>query len=66
VLQRRRFKQKQSLEHRLVAQAARLREEASALPPGIERDALLGRAEQVESAVHMSQLLTLSDSKPNS
>jgi hypothetical protein len=64
--QRRRFKQKQSLEERLVAQAARLREEASALPPGTERETVLGRAEQAEAAVHMSQWLNLPGSKPDS
>jgi len=64
--QRRRFKQKQSLQERLVAQAARLREEASALHPGMERDTLLSRAEQAEAAVQMSLLLNSQGSKPTS
>ena len=64
--QRRRFKQKQSLEDRLVAQAARLREEASALPEGIERETILGRAEQAEVAANMSQWLSLPESGPKS
>ena len=64
--QRRRFKQKQSLEDRLVAQAARLREEASALPEGIERETILGRAEQAGVAANMSQWLSLPGSGPKS
>ena len=64
--QRRRFKQKQTLEDRLVAQATRLREVASALPEGIERETILGRAEQAEVAANMSQWLSLPGSKPNS
>jgi len=65
VQRRRRFKHGQSLEDRLVEQAARLREEASALPPGPERETILRRAEQTESAVSMSQWLSLPGSKPN-
>ena len=47
---RRRFKQEQPLEERLVAHAARLREEAVTIPPGTVRDAILKRAEQAETA----------------
>ena len=54
---RHRFKQKQSLEERLVQQATRLREEAKALPPGAAREAILGRAEQTETGAQMSQWL---------
>jgi hypothetical protein len=54
---RHRFKQKQSLEERLVLQATRLREEAKALPPGAAREAILGRAEQAETGAQMSQWL---------
>ena len=56
-MQRRRFKQKQSLEERLVRQATRLREEANALPLGAAREAILGRAEQAETGAQMSQWL---------
>ena len=54
---RHRFKQKQSLEERLVLQATRLREEAKALPPGAAREAILVRATQAEIGVQMSQWL---------
>ena len=53
---RHRFKQKQSLEERLVLQATRLLE-AKALPPGAAREAILGRAEQAETGAQMSQWL---------
>jgi hypothetical protein len=43
------FKQKQSLEERLIQQATRLRKEAKALPPGAAREAILGWAEQAET-----------------
>jgi hypothetical protein len=60
---RRRFKQKQSLEERLVEQAARLRQEAGALPHGVAREETLSRAAQTEAAVQMSQWLNLPSSK---
>jgi hypothetical protein len=56
---RNRLKQNKSLEERLVAHAARLREEAKALPPGTASDALLRRAEQADTAaMGMSQWLS--------
>jgi hypothetical protein len=55
---RRRVKQTQSLEIRLSSEAARLREEARKLPPGIEREELLRKARQAETASHMSEWLT--------
>ena len=64
--QRRRFKHKLSLEDRLLAQAARLREEAKALPPGIARDSILVRAEEVEAAASMSQWLNVPAAKRSS
>ncbi|MDN3273822.1 hypothetical protein QWJ07_06180 [Frankia sp. RB7] len=54
---RRRFKQNQSLEERLIEQAMRLRQEAIALPDGIAREETLSRAAQTEAAVQMSQWL---------
>ena len=57
-MQRRRFKQTQTLEERLGEEASRLREEAKALPPGIERDQLIRRARQAETASRMNQWLT--------
>jgi hypothetical protein len=56
-MERRRFKQTQSLELRLAEEARRLREEAKLLPPGIVREALLRRARQAETGSHMSEWL---------
>ena len=55
---RRRVKQTESLEMRLSAEAARLREEAKELPHGIKREELLRKARQTETASHMSEWLT--------
>jgi hypothetical protein len=54
----RRFKQTQTLEERLGEEASRLREEAKALPPGIERDQLIRRARQAETGSRLNQWLT--------
>ena len=54
---RRRVKQTESLEIRLSAEAARLREEAKKLPQGIKREELLRKARQAETASHMSEWL---------
>jgi len=51
--------QKKSLEARLAEHAARLREEAKALPPGAAREAILRRAEQAETGAEMSDWLRL-------
>jgi hypothetical protein len=55
---RRRFKQSAPLELRLGEQAERLRKEARGTPPGIEREKLLRRARQAETAAHMQEWLT--------
>ena len=47
---RRRFK---SIEDSLGEEAAQLREEASALPQGIERDHKLRKARQAETGAHI-------------
>ncbi len=57
-MQRRRFKQGAPLELRLADQAERLRKEARGTPPGIEREKLLRRARQAETAAHMQEWLT--------
>ncbi|WP_246557796.1 hypothetical protein [Bradyrhizobium liaoningense] len=54
---RRRFKQTQSLEERLVAAAAKLREQADLLAPGPLRDEVLKKARQAETGSHMSDWL---------
>ncbi|WIW49897.1 hypothetical protein ML401_20260 [Bradyrhizobium sp. 62B] len=55
---RRRFKQTQSLEERLAAEALRLRAKAEEAAPGIERDHLLRQARQCDTGSHMNQWLT--------
>jgi hypothetical protein len=57
-MERRRFKQSAPLELRLADQAERLRKEARGIPPGIEREKLLRRARQAETAAHMQEWLT--------
>jgi hypothetical protein len=54
---RRRFNYTESLEQRLANEAQRLRKEAKGTPPGVERDRLLRRARQAETASHMSKWL---------
>ena len=57
-MQRRRFKQTQSVEERLSEEAKRLRAEAKLLPPGTQRDVLIGKARQAETASRMNEWLT--------
>jgi len=57
-MQRRRFKQTQSLEERLSEEAKRLRADAKLLPPGAVRDELILRARQAETGSHMSEWLS--------
>ena len=54
---RRRFKQAQTLEERLAEEAKELREVAATLPPGPTRDAVLRKAGQDETAIHMTEWL---------
>lgn len=54
---RRRFKQEHSLEVRLTEEAKSLRDEASGLPPSIEKEELLKKARQAETGAHMSEWL---------
>ena len=57
-MQRRRFKQIAPLDQCLSQEAERLREEAKGTPPGIEREKLIRRARQAETAVHLQEWLT--------
>ena len=57
-MQRRRFKQTAPLDQRLTQDAERLRKEAQGKPPGIERERLIRRARQAETAAHMQEWLT--------
>jgi hypothetical protein len=56
-MQRRRFKQTTPLDQRLEEQAKRLKE-AQGTPPGIEREKLVRRARQAETASNMQEWLT--------
>ncbi|MBH5367854.1 hypothetical protein [Bradyrhizobium glycinis] len=54
---RHRFKQVDTLEARLAAEAERLREQANLLPPGAARDEILRKARQAETGSQMSEWL---------
>jgi hypothetical protein len=49
----RRFKQNISFHDRLATWANQVREQADSLPPGPERDALLKKASQADTAAHL-------------
>ena len=50
---RRRFKQENTLQDRLVSFAKEARQKASLLPPGAEQDALLDKARQADAALRL-------------
>ena len=56
--ERRRFTQTISLEGRLADEAKQLRKQAQGTPPGIERERLVRRARQLETACRMNEWLT--------
>jgi hypothetical protein len=58
MIKRNRRKQTQSLEQRLDAEATRLREQAKFLPAGFEREQVLRKVRQIETASHMTEWLT--------
>ncbi|HUN95079.1 MAG TPA: hypothetical protein VMU69_02430 [Bradyrhizobium sp.] len=62
--ERRRFKQTEALENRLTEEAAKLRKEALGTPPGVERERLLRRARQAETASRMNEWLTSPGMQP--
>jgi hypothetical protein len=53
VKRRRRFEQQVTLQDRIAAWAKEVRAKAAALPPGPERDALLKKARQAETALNL-------------
>ena len=57
-MERCRIKQKTSLEERLANQAERLRKQAKTMPAGAERDDLIRRARQNETAANLNAWLT--------
>jgi hypothetical protein len=62
--QRRRIKQTVSLQERLASWVRDIRERAAAMPPGPERDALLRKAGQAETACHLDEWINSSGLKP--
>ena len=58
-MQRRRFKHILSFPERLDQEAERLRAEAEKLPQGTERDELLRKARQAETASHVNETLLI-------
>jgi predicted trehalose synthase len=62
--QRRPFKQIDPVDKRLAEDAKRLRKEARGTPPGVERERLLRRARQAETASHIDQWLTSKGLQP--
>nr|WP_084518739.1 MULTISPECIES: hypothetical protein [unclassified Bradyrhizobium] len=54
---RRRVVQTEALEARLAQHARQLREQANAMPAGIEKAALLKRARQADTGAHLSEWL---------
>lgn len=54
MLKRRRFKQTETLEQRLLRMVAKLREEAQGIPAGIKRERLIQRLQQAECALRVN------------
>jgi hypothetical protein len=56
-VRRRRFKQVEPLEQRLLQEARRLRDEARLMPSGLARELAFRKARQAETAAHLSDWL---------
>jgi hypothetical protein len=63
-MQRRRFQNTLTFPDRLAKEAKRLREEAETKSPGPERDALLRKARQADTAAHIDQWISSPGLKP--
>jgi hypothetical protein len=61
---RRRVKQVTSFKDRLTSFAKDVREKASRLPPGAEREAMLMRASQADTAAHLDDWINSSGLQP--
>ena len=57
-MQRNRFTQTTTLRDRLAREAERLRQKARTLPGGKERESLLRKARQLETASHINEWLS--------
>jgi hypothetical protein len=58
IVRRRRFKQTTSLQDRLASFAQEARKQAARLPPGSEKQDLLRRARQAETAARLDSWIT--------
>jgi hypothetical protein len=63
--QRRRFKQSESLQDRLMKFAKEAREKASRLPPGPEQDNMLRKARQANTAFNLDDWINSLESQPS-
>jgi hypothetical protein len=63
-MQRPPYKQAAPLDLRLTEESQRLRKEVQGTPPGIERDRLIRRARQAETAAHLQEWLKSPGLKP--
>jgi hypothetical protein len=61
---RRRFKQTDPLKDRFALFSEELRERAAPLPPGPEKEDLLRRARQAETATHLDEWINSSGLQP--
>ena len=57
MLKRRRFKQTSSLSERLIEDVEQLKRKLETLPPGTERDLIIRRIRQNETAAHIDEWL---------
>ena len=63
-MQRRRFKNILTFPERLEQEVERLRTAADKLPPGIEREGLLRKARQTETACHVNEWISSPGLRP--
>jgi hypothetical protein len=63
-MRRQRINHTSSLEDRLADQAQRFRDQAKTLPPGRERDELMRKARQAETASHINEWVSSAGLRP--
>jgi hypothetical protein len=63
-MRRQRINHTSSLEDRLADQAQRFRDQAKTLPPGRERDELMHKARQAETASHINEWVSSPGLRP--
>jgi hypothetical protein len=61
---RRRFKQEVTLQDRIIAWANEVRAQAAELPPGPERNELLKKVRQAETAMHLDDWVNSPELQP--